>query len=1138
MPLDLAYSDLLREVALSQALARDPGQWSPEDRTDVEDAIRQGQRRFYFPPGYVWSFLTPTRQLALVASQDEYDLPDDFAGGLSELAASTGAITRVAETQLRLLQATAPLSDSPKHYALRTKPGEPSRWQIVLYPTPSAALTASYRSRIEPPELSHTQPHALGGAIHSETLLAACCAALERKLTDQDGVWAAKFTELLATSMALDKEFDAAEQDVWPVNPAQELEVNRLYLLRLIGMEFGFGPNSATWDPAQSAKVQLALETGLRNFYAPAVVVQDPESRANSILTHEWSFLKPRGKLWIPSGADEAELPEDFALLIGSPIYTSNPAPIAITSDVKVRASKSATPGRPSYACLQVSGGKYRLSFERPADALYEVDFLYRINPLSLRDAELPQGGEFTHQALIECCLAAVEVMKGTPGVHSQGVRLQAAIERDRQIIAGDSQVWPTDHLPSGLEVSRAYLKRLIALELGLPAHPSAWTLTQQNEIKLYLEQGLRSFYHPLGHEWSFLRKSSSLSSASGQTTITLPADFSALDGPLAYTSGEQRQLAVVGEGKIRSIKSTDSGKPLYCAMRAADSGYELVFERPFDAAYEIEYRYVVNPAAIDGEDDLPLGGQFHHQTIIEACLSCVEQSKGAAGHHTQKFADRLTASITRDKLLLTDGEVWPAENLAAGLEVSKAYLSRVIGMELGYGPHKRAWTDAQANQVRLALETGLRTFYFPSIITPEGTLAHDWTFLRPTRLLSATINTSKIDLPADFSAPSGPLTYQAADKDEQRQITLVSEAQIRSIAQAASGQPVYAAIQTVGEGKYQLVFDRPFNANYELQFRYQISPISLGQDVELPLGGEFHHQAIVDACRAAAETQQGPPAAKTAMFIERLKASIARDRALVQAGEVWPDITSDGLRVNKAYLKRLIGMELKFGPHSGSWSTAEANRVQIALESGLRNLYTPGGYEWGFLRPRGKIVFKEGLRTAELPADFSMLDGPLSYEPADTVACIEIYQTSEWRVREMQQQNRTGRPELAALQAKSGGGYHLLIDAIPDQDYAVDFRYKINPVMLGEEVDLPMGGEVNHQCVLESCLAAVELMTKGPGQHTAEFKAKLAEAIDRDRRLHCPDSLGVNFDPASVDPVDYRSRQTYVVTYNGVEYD
>ncbi len=81
-----------------------------------------------------------------------------------------------------------------------------------------------------------------------------------------------------------------------------------------VGFFLGYGrgeDNSDTaWTAAQTASIQAAVKSGLRQFYYPPPLVEGGSS-------YDWSFLRPITTLVVPDGQKLIEMPDDFAGLEG-----------------------------------------------------------------------------------------------------------------------------------------------------------------------------------------------------------------------------------------------------------------------------------------------------------------------------------------------------------------------------------------------------------------------------------------------------------------------------------------------------------------------------------------------------------------------------------------------------------------------------------------------------------------------------------------------------------------------------------------------------------------------------------------------------------------------------------------------------
>jgi hypothetical protein len=219
MSLQITYDEIRREVGRFLGYNRDPDEWSADATTDVADAIKSGQRNFYWPnvgeQRYSWSFLRKRADVTLSVGEDTYALATDFEGLLEGFSYSAGAgkrrVARVSEEDLLAWQGKNEQSGAPEYCALRAvqpEEGQSMRWEVVFYPTPDKAYTLSYRYSLSPTELGELNQYHLGGAAHSECVLEACLAAAEKTVLPEhgNGIHAERFQALLQASLKIDSE--------------------------------------------------------------------------------------------------------------------------------------------------------------------------------------------------------------------------------------------------------------------------------------------------------------------------------------------------------------------------------------------------------------------------------------------------------------------------------------------------------------------------------------------------------------------------------------------------------------------------------------------------------------------------------------------------------------------------------------------------------------------------------------------------------------------------------------------------------------------------------------------------------------------------------------------------------------------
>lgn len=214
------------------------------------------------------------------------------------------------------------------------------------------------------------------------------------------------------------------------------------------------------------------------------------------------------------------------------------------------------------------------------------------------------------------------------------------------------------------MSVSYDSLREVVGRMLGLDDTIADWTTAQADEVDAAINSGLRKFYWPKvpdqpQYEWTFLRRSGTISLVAGTSTYSLAADFGVM-------VGEPVIQDVVG-GAVERIDITDlvamqarrgvSGMPVFCAVRpSTHSGgigtrYQLLVYPTPNAAETMVYVYSCEPEPLDDDNEYPLGGVVHGETIQEAVLSAVEQLKGDyEGVHTKAFGEQLAASIRIDQ--------------------------------------------------------------------------------------------------------------------------------------------------------------------------------------------------------------------------------------------------------------------------------------------------------------------------------------------------------------------------------------------------------------------------------------------------------------------------------------------------------
>jgi hypothetical protein len=147
-----------------------------------------------------------------------FDLPDDFASldDVLTYPPTTGypPVQVVGESFIRSKQQHSVAQGRPVYAAVRAKRSDLStgqRFQIMFYPWPDQGYVLTYKYRAAQDELAHGE-YPLGGADHSETILASCLAWAEINLDDvTDGPKSAQYTRRLESSISTDQSLGHAD---------------------------------------------------------------------------------------------------------------------------------------------------------------------------------------------------------------------------------------------------------------------------------------------------------------------------------------------------------------------------------------------------------------------------------------------------------------------------------------------------------------------------------------------------------------------------------------------------------------------------------------------------------------------------------------------------------------------------------------------------------------------------------------------------------------------------------------------------------------------------------------------------------------------------------------------------------------
>lgn len=159
-------------------------------------------------------------------------------------------------------------------------------------------------------------------------------------------------------------------------------------------------------------------------------------------------------------------------------------------------------------------------------------------------------------------------------------------------------------------------------------------------------------------YEWSFLKPEQTIITSSGTWEYQLPEDFGNVIGTINYGADETNPpLEQRSVGQIRNMRAENdwSSYPEYWALRSNytkefGQRYDLLFYPTPDAAYPLWFTYRMEPAKLESDSDIPIGGSECSGVMLQLCLAEAEsQMEEIAGVQEQKAAGMLAQAIQRD---------------------------------------------------------------------------------------------------------------------------------------------------------------------------------------------------------------------------------------------------------------------------------------------------------------------------------------------------------------------------------------------------------------------------------------------------------------------------------------------------------
>jgi hypothetical protein len=207
------------------------------------------------------------------------------------------------------------------------------------------------------------------------------------------------------------------------------------------------------------------------------------------------------------------------------------------------------------------------------------------------------------------------------------------------------------------------------------------------------------------------------------------------------------------------------------------------------------------------------------------------------------------------------------------------------------------------------------------------------------------------------------------------------------------------------------------------------------------------------------------------------------------------------------------VGYFLGYGATSGSWTQAQVDEIDRAVQSGYRQfLYPPAaqgvepGYEWSFMAPVATISTAANTADQSLPDDFGRLVDGFTFAAASGYPGV-LADVGEGRIRELRQSNvSAGTPRMAGIRATAGTGAigqrkEVMWYPTPNAVYVLSYKYEACTGKLTSQLPYPLGGLKHAETIRESCLAAAESSINDSQQvHWNLFISMLISSIARDQ--------------------------------------
>lgn len=222
------------------------------------------------------------------------------------------------------------------------------------------------------------------------------------------------------------------------------------------------------------------------------------------------------------------------------------------------------------------------------------------------------------------------------------------------------------------LTLSYDEIRREVGRFIGIGTDSSAWSADDTTNVADAIRRGSRYFYYPdatmlpaertdlIGHQWSFLQSSLSVSITAGVSFFDLPADFIRI-AERPSIDGSDFPLVEIAEADLRDLVNVGigSGPPQYYSITrnttASPLAYQIgVYPKP-TIAMTLVGRYTFLPDEISSSQE-PIVPANHSETFLAAILAAADlifnYESGTDGKHEERFKRLLVSSIMADQYI------------------------------------------------------------------------------------------------------------------------------------------------------------------------------------------------------------------------------------------------------------------------------------------------------------------------------------------------------------------------------------------------------------------------------------------------------------------------------------------------------